>query len=159
MLLRSRIFCRVAPVWCRVSCALNLQRSSEISGLPCFYWPKQGVVVCVFLKPRTLQNLLITQPRAIYSAQTMADNLGLTLTPDSMVSFRDATWPSYSCPSSHLQATYHINASCGSSSEQSTKFRQPPRPSKNRLASYSTTPGNATLSSSLAQPPGSSPPS
>ncbi|KAF1915594.1 potassium transport protein 1 [Ampelomyces quisqualis] len=30
---------------------------------------------------------------AIYSAQTMVDNLGLTLTPDSMVSFRDATWP------------------------------------------------------------------
>ncbi|KAH3984466.1 hypothetical protein HBI56_115020 [Parastagonospora nodorum] len=30
---------------------------------------------------------------AIYSAQTMVDNLGLTLTPDSMISFRDATWP------------------------------------------------------------------
>lgn len=30
---------------------------------------------------------------AFYSAQTMADNLGFTLTPDSMVSFRDATWP------------------------------------------------------------------
>ncbi|KAF1828968.1 potassium transport protein 1 [Decorospora gaudefroyi] len=30
---------------------------------------------------------------AFYSAQTMVDNLGLTLTPDSMVSFRDATWP------------------------------------------------------------------
>jgi potassium uptake Trk family protein len=31
--------------------------------------------------------------RAIYSAQSMVDNLGLTLTPDSMISFRDATWP------------------------------------------------------------------
>ncbi|KAH7386647.1 potassium transport protein 1 [Phaeosphaeria sp. MPI-PUGE-AT-0046c] len=30
---------------------------------------------------------------AIYSSQTMVDNLGLTLTPDSMLSFRDATWP------------------------------------------------------------------
>ncbi|KAG8168998.1 hypothetical protein KVR01_001747 [Diaporthe batatas] len=29
----------------------------------------------------------------IYSAQTMANNLGFTLTPDSMVTFRDATWP------------------------------------------------------------------
>lgn len=28
-----------------------------------------------------------------YSAQTMVDNLGFTLTPDSMISFRDATWP------------------------------------------------------------------
>ncbi|SPO06536.1 related to potassium transporter TRK-1 [Cephalotrichum gorgonifer] len=30
---------------------------------------------------------------AFYSAQTMTDNLGFTLTPDSMVSFNDATWP------------------------------------------------------------------
>ncbi|KAK1623569.1 cation transport protein-domain-containing protein [Colletotrichum phormii] len=30
---------------------------------------------------------------AIYSSQTMVDNLGFTLTPDSMASFRDATWP------------------------------------------------------------------
>ncbi|CAH0044433.1 unnamed protein product [Clonostachys solani] len=30
---------------------------------------------------------------AFYSAQTMFNNLGLTLTPDSMVSFRDAEWP------------------------------------------------------------------
>ena len=30
---------------------------------------------------------------AFYSAQTMVDNLGFTLTPDSMISFRDATWP------------------------------------------------------------------
>ncbi|KAH7243116.1 hypothetical protein NW759_008367 [Fusarium solani] len=30
---------------------------------------------------------------AIYSAQTMVDNLGLTLTPDSMISFRDAKFP------------------------------------------------------------------
>ncbi|KAJ4127711.1 hypothetical protein NW768_007983 [Fusarium equiseti] len=28
-----------------------------------------------------------------YSAQTMVDNLGFTLTPDSMISFRDAKWP------------------------------------------------------------------
>jgi potassium uptake Trk family protein len=30
---------------------------------------------------------------AIYSTQTMISNLGFTLTPDSMVSFRDASWP------------------------------------------------------------------
>lgn len=30
---------------------------------------------------------------AFYSAQTMVNNLGFTLTPDSMLSFRDATWP------------------------------------------------------------------
>lgn len=29
----------------------------------------------------------------MYSAQTMVDNLGFTLTPDSMISFRDAIWP------------------------------------------------------------------
>ncbi|KAI1178792.1 cation transport protein-domain-containing protein [Nemania sp. FL0916] len=30
---------------------------------------------------------------AFYSAQTMVNNLGLTLTPDSMMSFKEATWP------------------------------------------------------------------
>ncbi|KAI1740313.1 potassium transporter [Xylaria scruposa] len=30
---------------------------------------------------------------AFYSSQTMISNLGLTLTPDSMISFKDATWP------------------------------------------------------------------
>ncbi|KAL5360235.1 cation transport protein-domain-containing protein [Aspergillus floccosus] len=30
---------------------------------------------------------------AFYSSQTMIDNLGFTLTPDSMISFQDATWP------------------------------------------------------------------
>lgn len=30
---------------------------------------------------------------AFYSAQTMVDNLGFTLTPDSMITFADATWP------------------------------------------------------------------
>ncbi|KAI1431374.1 cation transporter [Xylaria sp. CBS 124048] len=30
---------------------------------------------------------------AFYSSQTMVNNLGLTVTPDSMVSFKDATWP------------------------------------------------------------------
>ncbi|RYP17043.1 hypothetical protein DL767_010091 [Monosporascus sp. MG133] len=30
---------------------------------------------------------------AVYSAQTMVDNLGFTLTPDSMITFRDAAWP------------------------------------------------------------------
>ncbi|KAK4093648.1 hypothetical protein Purlil1_1982 [Purpureocillium lilacinum] len=32
---------------------------------------------------------------AFYSAQTMVDNLGFTLTPDSMISFRDAQWPMF----------------------------------------------------------------
>lgn len=31
--------------------------------------------------------------RAFYSAQTMVNNLGFTLTPDSMITFRDAPWP------------------------------------------------------------------
>lgn len=31
--------------------------------------------------------------RAFYSAQTMVDNLGFTLTPDSMITFRDVAWP------------------------------------------------------------------
>lgn len=30
---------------------------------------------------------------AFYSAQTMGNNLGFTLTPDSMATFKDATWP------------------------------------------------------------------
>lgn len=30
---------------------------------------------------------------AFYSSQTMSNNLGFTLTPDSMITFRDATWP------------------------------------------------------------------
>lgn len=30
---------------------------------------------------------------ALYSSQTMISNLGFTLTPDSMISFRDASWP------------------------------------------------------------------
>ena len=34
-----------------------------------------------------------TYARAFYSAQTMVNNLGFTLTPDSMITFRDATWP------------------------------------------------------------------
>ncbi|RFU78452.1 trk family potassium uptake [Trichoderma arundinaceum] len=33
--------------------------------------------------------------RAFYSAQTMVDNLGFTLTPNSMISFRDAHWPMF----------------------------------------------------------------
>lgn len=37
--------------------------------------------------------LLTCSRRAFYSAQTMVDNLGFTLTPDSMISFHDATWP------------------------------------------------------------------
>lgn len=36
---------------------------------------------------------MLTTLRAVYSAQTMFNNLGLTLTPDSMATFRDATWP------------------------------------------------------------------
>ena len=36
---------------------------------------------------------MLTMFRAFYSAQTMVDNLGFTLTPDSMISFQDAAWP------------------------------------------------------------------
>lgn len=37
--------------------------------------------------------MLTHDHRAIYSAGTMANNLGFTLTPDSMISFRDAVFP------------------------------------------------------------------
>lgn len=37
--------------------------------------------------------MLLTSYRALYSAQTMIDNLGFTLTPDSMITFQSATWP------------------------------------------------------------------
>jgi potassium uptake Trk family protein len=42
-----------------------------------------------------LYNDLFCSPhgRGFYSAQTMIDNLGFTLTPDSMISFQDATFP------------------------------------------------------------------
>ncbi|KNG50912.1 potassium transport protein 1 [Stemphylium lycopersici] len=48
--------------------------------------------------PAKYQDYLASQGQdktwwAFYSSQTMVDNLGLTLTPDSMISFRDATWP------------------------------------------------------------------
>ncbi|KAH6865422.1 potassium transport protein 1 [Alternaria rosae] len=48
--------------------------------------------------PAKYQDYLASQGQdktwwAFYSSQTMVDNLGLTLTPDSMVTFRDATWP------------------------------------------------------------------
>ncbi|KAI4702616.1 hypothetical protein J4E89_010337 [Alternaria sp. Ai002NY15] len=59
-------------------------------------------VVCllpwIHTAPAKYQDYLASQGQdktwwAFYSAQTMVDNLGLTLTPDSMVTFRDATWP------------------------------------------------------------------
>lgn len=37
--------------------------------------------------------LMRKSPRGFYSAQTMVSNLGFTLTPDSMLHFRDATFP------------------------------------------------------------------
>lgn len=37
--------------------------------------------------------LIDVLPRAIYSAGTMSNNLGFTLTPDSMITFRDAVFP------------------------------------------------------------------
>lgn len=36
---------------------------------------------------------MLTSARGFYSSQTMLSNLGFTLTPDSMISFRDAKWP------------------------------------------------------------------
>ncbi|KAI4950283.1 hypothetical protein J4E91_004940 [Alternaria rosae] len=59
-------------------------------------------VVCllpwIHTAPAKYQDYLVEQGQdktwwAFYSAQTMVDNLGLTLTPDSMITFRDATWP------------------------------------------------------------------
>lgn len=45
----------------------------------------------VLWRPWQCKRLIVY--RAFYSAQTMFNNLGLTMTPDSMVSFRDAQWP------------------------------------------------------------------
>src|SRR5690606_23559839 len=65
------------------------------------HWPEQELVVRIgpgwasSAVPRPLSSSLLTHMmyRAFYSSQTMVDNLGLTLTPDSMISFRDAPWP------------------------------------------------------------------
>lgn len=72
---------------------------------------------------------------AFYSSQTMIDNLGLTLTPDSMISFRDATWPMlcmsflalagntfYPCFLRLLIWTIYKLAPIGSSLQESTRF-------------------------------------
>jgi potassium uptake Trk family protein len=72
---------------------------------------------------------------AFYSSQTMIDNLGLTLTPDSMVSFRDATFPMlvmtflafagntfYPCFLRLLIWTICKLAPAGSSLKESTRF-------------------------------------
>lgn len=37
--------------------------------------------------------VVVDTSRALYSSQTMISNLGFTLTPDSMITFRDAVWP------------------------------------------------------------------
>ncbi|KAF7189044.1 Low-affinity potassium transport protein [Pseudocercospora fuligena] len=59
-------------------------------------------VVCllpwIHLAPAKYRDYLASQGQdktwwAFYSAQTMESNLGFTLTPDSMISFADATWP------------------------------------------------------------------
>ncbi|KAF3912609.1 hypothetical protein AA313_de0206277 [Arthrobotrys entomopaga] len=57
-----------------------------------------GLLPWIYNAPAKYQRYLesIGQSKAwwaFYSAQTMVDNLGFTLTPDSMISFRDATWP------------------------------------------------------------------
>jgi potassium uptake Trk family protein len=72
---------------------------------------------------------------AFYSSQTMIDNLGLTLTPDSMVSFRDAAWPMlimsflafagntfYPCFLRLLIWSIYKLAPAGSSLQESTRF-------------------------------------
>lgn len=59
-------------------------------------YPRVGSVVGVEAVILAFFDLIISAnvfPRGFYSAQTMVDNLGFTLTPDSMVTFRDATWP------------------------------------------------------------------
>lgn len=43
------------------------------------------------IQPETLLTFVFS--RGIYSAQTMVNNLGFTLTPDSMITFQDATFP------------------------------------------------------------------
>ncbi|XP_014557994.1 hypothetical protein COCVIDRAFT_95759 [Bipolaris victoriae FI3] len=52
----------------------------------------------IHLAPSKYKDYVVSQGQditwwGIYSAQSMVDNTGLTLTPDSMISFRDAAWP------------------------------------------------------------------
>ena len=55
---------------------------------------RQNLVVSLWHKQITdLMQPVDLVFRAFYSAQTMVDNLGFTLTPDSMIHFADATWP------------------------------------------------------------------
>jgi potassium uptake Trk family protein len=57
-----------------------------------------GLVIWIFLSPAKYRQYLGDQGVglvwwAFYSTETMVSNCGLSLTPDSMMSFRDATWP------------------------------------------------------------------
>lgn len=60
-------------------------------------WPRQDLVVSdsvwSHLAISHASSLLKPFKRAFYSSQTMVNNLGFTLTPDSMITFKDATWP------------------------------------------------------------------
>ena len=57
-----------------------------------------GLLPWILHAPAKYQEYLASQGQgnvwwAFYSVQTMINNLGFTLTPDSMISFRDAKWP------------------------------------------------------------------
>lgn len=55
------------------------------------WWPV--VILFAPMFPFFHEWLLKPFKRAFYSSQTMINNLGFTLTPDSMITFKDATWP------------------------------------------------------------------
>lgn len=67
---------------------------SQVQGLPEGMRPGRSLVVSItqFWRDEVLPTNIT---RAFYSAQTMVDNLGFTLTPDSMITFRDAEWPMF----------------------------------------------------------------
>ncbi|KAI0579856.1 Potassium transport protein 1 [Pyrenophora tritici-repentis] len=101
-------------------------------------------VICllpwIHLAPSKYQDLLASHGVdktwwAFYSAQTMVNNLGLTLTPDSMISFRDTVWPMivmsflafagntfYPCFLRLLIWTINKLSPSGSSLQESTRF-------------------------------------
>lgn len=88
----ARILRRPAHTRSSLLTPMDSYCTCQVPGLPRRAGSRQDVVVRSNPVSTTPLPSLI-QHRAFYSSQTMVDNLGLTLTPDSMITFRDATWP------------------------------------------------------------------
>lgn len=84
-----------APVWRHMPYWLDPDGKPQLQGLSGVNCTGQELVVStpVLIEPRKQLAEIDALYRAIYSAQTMVDNLGFSLTPDSMISFRDAKFP------------------------------------------------------------------